>query len=252
LGLYGSRSQIDTTARGTIDGFGGFGGLYGAMNLNDRNFILDYYAAASVGMHRFDLTFGETVPDDIDAEGSYNYWAAFGGVSLSGEREFDSFTLVPRAGLHLRHASAGSADVTASIPGYSESAELSIDDQSGGRFLGELGFEFERNDTDSQGEDTILRAWDITPGVYCDFFSGSETTTNCGARLGMEYSYSNLMSGFTFGASVDAEADDVSRRVSAGVFMERAIMDGAGTMNFGADVTQNGQPSLEAGVDINF
>jgi len=251
LGLYGSRTNVTSgRADGDITGFGGYGGIYGAKAISDRSLILDYYAAGAMGRHNYDLTFSDTVPADIDANGSYNYWALFGGLSLSGEKQLDKFNLVPRVGAHLRYASAFDANVTASIPGYSESASLSLEDQSGIRFLGELGFEF--GDTGNSSDDErYLESTIFTPGIYCDVAFGSDNGSVCGARIGIEFVRTDALKGTSWGIEADLEVDSNTKRGSIGAFYEQRL-ESTGSLNFGVDMDQTMTPSVSGNLEVRF
>lgn len=251
VGLYGSRTSLSGVADGNINGFGGYGGIYGARYLSNRAFILDYYLAGSAGRHSFDLTFPSTNPTDIDVDGSYNYWAAFGGLSISGERKFDAFTLVPRVGAHLTYADGGDARFVASIPGLSEQGQLRIGTQNSLRVVGELGFHF----GDGAAEESDLervRNWSITPGIFCDRFTGIGSETTCGSSLDFEYSTTETETGDTFGYELGVEGTESTVRAKGRIFYERDIMQGNGALKLNADVTQGSSPTLGGGIDLRF
>ncbi|WP_172975071.1 OmpA family protein [Roseivivax sp. THAF30] len=251
FGLYGSRTNVlSGRADGDITGFGGFGGLYGAKALNQSRVILDYYAAGSIGRHNYDLTFADTAPTDIDADGRYDYWALFGGVSVSGEQKYESFTLVPRLGAHLRYASAFDANVTASIPGYSESSELSLEDQSGIRFLGEFDFAF--GNLESSSEDQRYTQTTIfTPGLYCDAAFGDDQEAVCGIRTGLELLRTDALRGISWGFDANLEVDSIGRRGSMGAFYERRL-GAVGSLNFGIDLIDTMRPSVTGNLEVKF
>lgn len=251
LGLYGSQTSVlSGRADGNITGIGGFGGLYGAKAFNQSRLILDYYAAGSIGRHDYDLTFSNTAPTDIDADGRYDYWALFGGLSVSGEREYESFTLVPRFGAHLRYASALNANVTASIPGYNESSTLSLEDQSGIRFLGELDFAF--GDTDPySGEERYSQTTIFAPGIYCDATFGADHGSICGIRGGVELVRTDALNGTSWGFEANLEVDSNARRSSMGAFYERRL-GAVGSLNFGIDLIDTMRPSVTGNLEVKF
>jgi uncharacterized repeat protein (TIGR01451 family) len=249
VGLYGSRTSLSGPAEGNINGFGAYGGIYGARYINNRAFILDYYLAGSAGQHSFDLTFPGTVPTDIDVDGSYNYWAAFGGLSISGERRYDAFTFVPRVGVNLTYADGGTADFTASIPGLSEQGELRIGDQNSIRLIGELGFHFGDGDAAKSDLETV-RNWSITPGIFCDRFTGIGSETTCGGSLDLEFVTTETETGNTFGYALGLERTDTSLRSTGRVFYEHSIMKGQGSLMLDAEVGNGAAPTL--GVALNF
>ncbi|WP_412509881.1 hypothetical protein, partial [Roseovarius sp. SYSU LYC5161] len=78
LGAYASQTSVTSRANGEINGFGLYGGLYGAARM-EQDIYLDYYLAGSAGYHTFDLRFSDDLSEDINADGSYQYLGLFGG-----------------------------------------------------------------------------------------------------------------------------------------------------------------------------
>ena len=250
LGGYMSRTAISGPADGEIDGLGVYGGLYGARRFMD-NLFLDYYLAGSLGRHKFDLLFADTVPDDISADGTYNYWGLFGGLAVSGDTELGGFMVTPRAGLHLSYASAWDANVTARIPGRSESGRLSIEDQKGVRVFAELGFSF--GDTGDSKENLIYtRLLNMAPRFYCDTPFDSDNDTVCGIGIAAEYLVTDTLEGDAWGINFDAETSGELSRISLGVFYERQLFRGNGTLRFGTYVSQDGEAGVQVSVDVRF
>ncbi|MDQ2067143.1 OmpA family protein, partial [Xinfangfangia sp. CPCC 101601] len=251
VGLYGSKTSLSGQADGSINGFGAYGGIYGAKYISNRALILDYYLAGSAGRHSFDMTFPGTVPTDIDVDGAYNYWAAFGGVSVSGERKFDNYTLVPRVGAHLTYANGGTANFTASIPGLSEQGQLRIGDQNSLRLIGELGFHFGDGDAEESDLERV-RNWSITPGIFCDRFTGIGSETTCGTSLDVEWSQTETETGDTLGYALGLEGTDSTVRATGRIFYERNILQGNGSLKLNADVGQGTAPTVGGGLDLRF
>jgi len=250
IGGYFSRTNINGPADGTIDGYGAWAGLYGA-NRFHQDLYLDYYLAGSFGRHSYDLRFSNLPTGiDISADGTYNYWGIFGGLAISGESEFRDVRIQPRAGVDLRYASAWDANVTAQIPGISQSGTLSIDDQKGLRMFAELEFGF---GFDPDSEDNLLtRQLSLTPRLYCDMLFESGTDDMCGVGMKLEYSMHNFSYGTAWGINLDAETSGDMDRSSVGIFYERSMFNGDGQMNLGADVTQGGSPQLTGGLEVQF
>jgi hypothetical protein len=197
------------------------------------------------------MTFPGTLPTDIDVDGDYDYWAAFGGLSLSGERKFDTYTLVPRVGAHLTYADGGTANFTASIPGFSEQGQIMIGDQNSLRFIGELGFYF----GDGDGTETSLatvRNWYVTPGVFCDNFTGLTSETTCGTSLDVEFARTETATGNTLGYEVGVEGTDSTVRATGRIFYERNILQGNGTLKLDAGIGEGGEPTTGGTLDFRF
>jgi len=252
LGGYVSRTNINTEAEGTVDGFGAWAGLYGAKRYQ-QNLFLDYYLAASAGRHRYDLAFSDLLIDDqdISADGAYNYWGLFGGAALSGETEWRGIALTPRAGIDLRYASAWDATVQAQIPGLSETGTLSIDDQKGARLFAELGFGF-GDDPEQEGGTDAANRFILTPRLYCDMLFENGADDLCGVGLNMEYRADDYLNGTAWGFDLDLETNGDIDRSRAGVFYERKVFDDRGELSMGAEVSQSGQPTLAGNLDIRF
>jgi len=248
-GAYLSRSTVDTTADGNIDGYGLYGGIYGVSRL-EQNLYLDYYLAASAGRHSFDLRFSDTLPEAIDADGSYQYVGLFGGLALSGEAQYRNTLLTPRAGMHLIYATASDADVTASIPGRSQTAKLSLEDQKGARLFGELGVTFGEPEQASDTSAIIEQVY-LAPRLFCDTSIGAGTDTACGIGAGLEYSVTNQIRGASWGIDLDAETTGDTQRGAIGVFYEREIYDGNGHVRIGSSLTQ-GTPSTSVELETQW
>jgi hypothetical protein len=236
-GAYLSRSTVDTTASGEIDGYGVYGGLYGANRL-DKDIYLDYYLAASAGQHAFDLRFPDALPQTINADGSYQYIGLFGGLAVSGEAQYGNTLLTPRAGVHFTYATASDADVTASIPGRSETAKLSLEDQKGARFFGELGFALGEPGKEDDNNSLIEQVY-LAPRVFCDISIGTDDETACGIGAGLEYSVTDPLRGISWGVDLDVEADGDTQRGKIGIFYERELYHGNGHVRFGSSMSQS-------------
>jgi uncharacterized repeat protein (TIGR01451 family) len=249
IGAYASRTNVTSRADGDINGYGLYGGLYGAARV-EQEMYLDYYLAASAGHHTFDLRFSEGLSQAIDADGSYQYLGLFGGLSISGEAQYGETRVTPRAGLHLTYASAGDADVTASIPGRSESGQLSLEDQQGVRFFAEVGFTLGEDEVEDDTRKLTERLH-LAPRMYCDMAIGSDNDTACGIGAGLEYSVTNPLYGTSWGVDLDAETSGDITRGSVGMFYERPVFDN-GTLRFGSDVTRDGNANISGDLSVEW
>ncbi|PWG15601.1 DUF7507 domain-containing protein [Salibaculum griseiflavum] len=250
LGAYASRTSVTSRADGQINGYGLYGGLYGAARMN-QDIYLDYYLAGSAGHHSFDLRFSEGLSEGVDADGSYQYMGLFGGMSVSGEVEYGETRVTPRAGLHLTYATAADADVTASIPGRSESGTLSLDDQKGIRFFAEIGLDF-GDEVSDEGYRNLSRSWHVAPRLYCDMAIGSSSETACGIGAGLEYRLTNRLNGTDWGVDMDLETSGDVTRGSLGMFHEQSIFNEQGKLRFGTDVSQQGKPHLSFDLNVEW
>jgi outer membrane protein OmpA-like peptidoglycan-associated protein len=248
IGGYFSRSVINSAADGNIDGYGAYGGLYGAASY-ERDFYLDYYLATSFGKHSFDLEIPEATRS-ISTHGSYQYYGLFGGLAISGQVERSAVLFTPRVGMHLSYASALDLDVIAEIPGRSEAARLSLADQKGTRFFGEV--EISLGDYKPDDDDVIINQLDLTPRLYCDVPMGGDAEVVCGVGVGLEYRAANSARYDEWGFKLNGETNGDTRRVSMGIFSERAVLNNRGNVRLSSDVNQSGAVSLGGSLHIDF
>lgn len=224
-------------ADGAIQGFGVNGGLYGARQLGDGLF-LDYYAAGGFGHHRFDLSFAN-VGGAIQADGSYDYAAAYAGVALSGRHQRDKLLIIPRVGLDLAYALAGDADVTATQLGLSSTGSIDIPNYNGGRFFAEVeiaGLGSQQNDDPR----SVFAQMSLTPRVICEM-SSYDSSLGCGLGLSFSREVFNPMTGLSYSFEIDYENIDETDRVSIDFHRERRFAN-----ERGAIVTRLSMPSTDA------
>ncbi|NIY73322.1 hypothetical protein HCZ30_12880 [Marivivens donghaensis] len=240
-GGYLRQAQIDTgNVDGTIRGFGVNGGLYGASRLNETLFI-DYYGALAVGRHNYTLDFES---QQANAAGEYIYSALFGGVALSGEKEYDTFTLIPRVGIDTAHARAGSTEVTVTSLGLSEVGDLDIGDYDGSTLFGELIYQTGGYNAEA---DAFTRI-EIAPRVSCSL-GGSAT---CGAGAYIDYRYATRGDDIAYGLRLDYEVMDERDSFTLDVSRSRLIMNGQGTSGVNVTTDQNGNVSVGLTVEANY
>ncbi|WP_194095141.1 putative Ig domain-containing protein [Marivivens aquimaris] len=240
-GGYVRQAQIDTgNVDGIIRGFGVNGGLYGASRLNETLFI-DYYGALAVGRHNYTLDFES---QQANAAGEYTYSALFGGVALSGETEFETFTLVPRVGIDTAHARAGSTEVTVTSLGLSEVGDLDIGDYDGSTLFGELIYQTGGYDAEA---DAFTRI-EIAPRVSCSL--GASAT--CGAGAYIDYRYATRGDDIAYGLRLDYEVMDERDSFTLDVSRSRLIMDGQGTSGVNLTTDQNGNVSVGVTLEANY
>jgi hypothetical protein len=217
----------------------------------EQDIYLDYYLAGSAGYHTFDLRFSDDLSEDINADGSYQYFGLFGGLSVSGEAQYGETRVTPRGGLHLTYATAADADVTASIPGRSESGKLSLDDQKGVRFFGEIGFTVEEDEVNDDTPKLIERLH-LAPRIYCDMAIGSDSETACGIGAGFEYRVTDPLEGTEWGVDLNLETSGDITRGSIGLFHEQSVFGDNGTLQFGTDVARDGAANVSGNLEVEW
>ncbi|WP_204113625.1 beta strand repeat-containing protein [Shimia biformata] len=235
-GGYGSRTNADGPADGSINGLGVNGGIYGAREMG-QGLFLDYYAAGGVGHHRFDLTFAGA-PDDIGASGHYNYGAVYAGASVSGQTQLNAMTLSPRVGVDVAFAAASDASVTVQQLANADTGSIDIRNYNGGRLFAEVEFAQDRSLT-GVGAKTPSTRIRFAPRVACEL-SSYDGTTACGFGLAFANEISNPLTGLTYGFELDYEQLDDVDRFSLDLVRRREFANGRGSV-----VTRFSAPSTE-------
>ncbi len=247
-GGYLSRTNVTGLADGSINGFGVNGGVYGARQLGDGLF-LDYYAAGAVGHHRFDLSFATTTTP-IQADGSYDYAALFGGIALSGQHQLDRLRITPRVGLDLAIARASDADVTATQLSQTDTGSIDIPDFDGSRIFAEIEFSGFGNsaEADPRGVQTSLA---LTPRLICET-SSYDSSLGCGLGLGFAHELFNPLTGLSYRFEIDYETVNDSDRLSANFHRERRFANDRGAVVTRLSMPNSDALKIEHGVRLEF
>ncbi|MFZ7091512.1 Ig-like domain-containing protein [Primorskyibacter sp. 2E233] len=248
-GGYFSRNNVDGLADGTINGYGLNGGVYGARDLGTGLF-LDYYASGAIGMHRYDLTFN-AAPANIDATGSYRYAAIFGGVALSGTREYENFTMSPRVGLDLAHAWVSDADVTAKQLGQTDTGSIDLPDFSGGRLFAEIEFAGLGTQKGAAELGQMLTETTFTPRVACEF-SSYDNGTECSAGINLAVMVTAPTKNLSYGFEIDYERMSEINRLSLDFTRERRFAHGQGAVVTRLSMPAPDSVAVEHGVKLDW
>ncbi|MEO0654480.1 MAG: OmpA family protein [Pseudomonadota bacterium] len=239
VGLYGSQSDVDREATGEIEGAGLNAGLYGATRLHD-NLYLDYYLGAATGVHDFDLAFDDPM-GVINATGDYTYVAGFAGAALSGDLDYGSYTLSPRAGVELAYAPGGDAEVEAALGAVTQSGTLALDSVSGSAVFAEFGVERGFNDDRSSVA--------LTPRLTC-YQSFGSLGGECSIGASLELASTDDDKGREYAVELNGERGQsfTSGAISASVSWPVA----SGQLDASAGVTQDGAMSISGLLGIKF
>ncbi len=239
IGAYGSHSDIDTTASGTIDGVGLNAGIYGAERLRD-NLFLDYHLGGATGIHEYDLAFDDAL-GTITATGNYQYFAGFAGAALSSEFDYRAYALSPRVGFDYAYSPGGSVDVEAALSGVSETGTLELDAVSGGRVFAEI-----RAERPFDGDRMTLA---LTPRMACYEELGG-LDGDCGFGASFELGSAENSGAFQYSVEVTGERGSSYSSGSLRASLSRPI--GAGSLS--ADATMDSQNSYKLGgrYEVNF
>jgi len=239
VGVYGSQSDIDRAATGEINGFGLNAGVYGAQKLQNALFV-DYYLGAATGMHDFDLSF-ETTGDPIDATGDYRYLAGFAGAALSGDMDYDSYTLTPRAGFAFAYAPGGEVDVAATQAGLSQSGTLDLDAVSGGLFFAEMRAERALGNADA----TVA----LTPRLSCyQSFGSIDEEFSIGASF--ELFSAETAEDMSYGVEIEGERGDTFSRSALSARFSQQL--GLGQLDLDTGLTSDGAVHVGSKMEWKF
>ena len=143
---------------------------------NNQSSLLNYYLSASTGEHEFDFDIlSGLTPDAITTKGDYGYYAAFGGASISGEKQYDDLIVNPRLILDLAYAESDQlkVDFTAEQKSIAQTGDLELNKLYGSKGTYEVTFTYP---TTFNNWDTVL---EITPRGFCQDQVG-EIKETCG------------------------------------------------------------------------
>uniref|UniRef100_UPI003C7D9284 DUF7507 domain-containing protein n=1 Tax=Sagittula sp. S175 TaxID=3415129 RepID=UPI003C7D9284 len=250
LGGYVSRARTESgTARGTIDGRGVFGGIYGARRLPEDG-MLDYYLAAAMGRHSFNFDFARNVT--ITAKGNYNYQALFAGASLSRPLTYGRTTITPRLGVDLAFARGAEVSVTASMGPRHETGTFRLDSIGSWQLHAEAEISRDLGRPDIGGlpadQDISLM---LRPGIQCIGSFGPDLTT-CGLDLAMGLYVTGRDDRSTFAAEVEGAILEDRKSAAVQLSWERRLDGVDGTLQINGGLGANGERTASVGVDISF
>ena len=245
-GGYLSRSQVDARdAVGDISGFGFNAGIYGARMLGSGLF-LDYYGAAALGRHEYDLQFFNR----IDAAGGYSYAGVFLGTAISGETRLQHLTLRPRAGFDLSYGIATDASVRASEVDLIETGAIELDPAKGFRAYLEADFYFGPSveSRTSYSQNQMIK---FTPQLFCeDSFEDGEAGCGYGLEIVVVQQAPSSFDEWRLG--LDFEQTSQVRSVALKVARERKILNGAGSVSSGVDLNVEGQAAITHQLNLRW
>jgi outer membrane protein OmpA-like peptidoglycan-associated protein len=234
LGAYATNNDVTGLATGTIKGFGLTAGSYGAQRFSSGLF-LDYYLGASAGRHSFNLDFYRA-SGVVNADGYYDYFAAFAGLALSGETKVGDYKIVPRAGFEAAWSPGGEADYVASRDAISDASNLDTGSVRGGRLFGEL-----RIDDLAPNKPYQLA---FTPKFFCDRpLGGGDGLCGMGASIELSSTVVDGKGQITF----ELEGEKTRDTQFLGLTMDYSVPVWAGQVSATSSVSSQG--SLALGVN---
>jgi hypothetical protein len=247
LGGYLSRTGVETSdASGRISGIGVNGGIYGAQAMNDGLFV-DYYGAAAIGDHSYDLSFA----NQIDATGSYAYLSAFAGAAISGEQEVnEDFKLRPRVGIDVAYAVASDASVTARQLAVTDTGTIELDPVSALNIYAEAAMIFGKIEEEPSAQ-TFSSQLEITPRVYCDTVQSNGGSV-CGYGGDLVWKALDQQNDIDWFFALGLEQSEQTTRADVSIEIRKEILGGNGFISTGLQADQNGRPSVSQELEIRW
>ena len=239
VGAFGSRSDVDTTATGSINGAGVNAGFYGAQKLASGLFV-DGHLGVATGFQDFDLAF-DTALGEIDTSGLQHYFAGFAGAALSGEVKHNNLSVKPRIGINYAVSPGSDVDVTAALGNITENGAIELDTLSGGSVFAEARFAAAFNHNRSEIA--------LTPRVAC-FQSLGAFDDQCSFGGALELSTLEVSDGLLYSIELAGEqANDFSRLALSGNVSKALRL---GTVSATAGVNDKGNQRLNLGYNLKF
>ncbi|MEP6356334.1 MAG: OmpA family protein, partial [Hyphomicrobiales bacterium] len=239
VGAFGSHSDVDTTATGSINGAGVNAGFYGAQKLASGLFV-DGHLGVATGFQDFDLAF-DTALGEIDTSGRQHYFAGFAGVALSGEVKHDNLSVKPRIGINYAASPGSDVDVTAALGNITENGTIELETLSGGSAFAEARFAAAFNDNRSEIA--------LTPRVAC-FQSLGAFDDQCSFGGALELSTLEVSDEFLYSIELAGEqANDFSRLTLSGNVSKALRL---GTVSATAGIDGKGNQRLNLGYKLKF
>lgn len=247
LGGYLSRTGVEASdASGRISGIGVNGGIYGAQAMNDGLFV-DYYGAAAIGDHSYDLSFA----NQIDATGSYAYLSAFAGAAISGEQEVnEDFKLRPRVGIDVAYPVASDASVTARQLAVTDTGTIELDPVSALNIYAEAAMIFGKIEEEPSAQ-TFSSQLEITPRVYCDTVQSNGGSV-CGYGGDLVWKALDQQNDIDWSFALGLEQSEQTTRADVSIEIRKEILGGNGFISTGLQADQNGRPSVSQGLEIRW
>ncbi|MEP3265879.1 MAG: OmpA family protein, partial [Hyphomicrobiales bacterium] len=239
VGAFGSHSDVDTTATGSINGAGVNAGFYGAQKLASGLFV-DGHLGVATGFQDFDLAF-DTALGEIDTSGRQHYFAGFAGVALSGEVKHDNLSVKPRIGINYAASPGSDVDVTAALGNITENGTIELETLSGGSAFAEARFATAFNDNRSEIA--------LTPRIAC-FQSLGAFDDQCSFGGALELSTLEVSDEFLYSIELAGEqANDFSRLTLSGNVSKALRL---GTVSATAGIDGKGNQRLNLGYKLKF
>ena len=245
-GGYLTRSDIETTdATGNITGIGVNAGVYRAKILG-ADMFLDYFAAAALGKHRYELQFS----DQISVTGSYGYVGLFAGAALSGEKQFSHFAFRPRTGFDLGYGVSSDASVHVSDASWTGSGTIKLDPAKGMRAYLEADFAFGQN-FDESNRTAQEKLMQFTPRLFCEDGFG-ERDAGCGYGLALLFANKASLSAPEWRMALGYEQTNSAHRVTAEISRDRKLLAGTGSVSTGLNMGKDGILAIRHQLEISW
>jgi len=250
FGGYYNKSNKSSTATGDIHGIGINSGVYQTMDF-EQGVYLNSYLASTLGRHEFDLTFSDNTNlnnGNIDANGNYHYLAAYSGLSITGEREFEQFSVIPRVSIDGAYSKTKDATVTAKQLSTQQTGTLKVVPYKGARADLEVIFSSEKSS--NQNSDNVeSNVYEFAPRYSCSSRVGV-VSNDCGYGGYMKIIIDNSNKA-KLEFLLDYEDVGDIRRSLANFGYSYPILN-SGTVEAGYDISSDGDNSAKVNLEIKY
>ncbi|SMX22886.1 Ig-like domain-containing protein [Boseongicola aestuarii] len=212
IGASARRSDIEDDFTGNRTGFGLNAGAYFVDQLSE-NLFWDGFVTLGVGRNNLDLGNGT-----LDVDGTYDTTSVQVGVAVTGQRDYDRFTVYPELSFAYGVASVGDANVTSVSTLATTTEVVSVGSVALGviRFRPEFVF---AGEGDRFG--ISRRQLSVAPSVLCETIRTDATDTECGGGLELKWSSRSVDGRGEFSARASREVVGGASRDTVSIRYER-------------------------------
>ncbi len=251
FGGYYNKSNKSSTAAGDIYGIGINSGVYRTIDF-EQGIYLNSYLASTLGRHVFDLTFsGNTNLNNgnIDANGNYHYLAVYSGLSITGERDFEKFSIKPRVSIDGAYSKTKDATVTAKQLSTQQIGTLKVAPYKGARADLEIVFSNEKSDN-HVNNNIDSNIYEFAPRYSCSSSVGVESG-DCGYGGYSRIAINNSDNG-QIELLLDYEDINGIKRSLVNVGYRYPILKDIGSIESSYDMSSDGDKNAAISLNLKF
>lgn len=209
-----TRSNINSTFSGARDTLGLNFGAYYVEDIG-KGLVGDAFVALGVGMNNLDVGNGV-----VDVTSQYQTASAQAGASISGEVQYDKFTLSPEISMVYGVTRIGDVGVTGSGIGVSGTDTIVAGTVRVGEMKLTPRFEIPLEMSSDTYDEKQLT---VSPRVICRIVKTTSSTTDCGAGLDLELVAKTFDSTRRVGGRVSYQSVGGEGQGNLALFYERAF-----------------------------